>query len=641
MTTAFARRHALVVLSAALLFLGGAAWWLWQPLPGNVVIARLGESDWPLPDPVPRPAKVKVAGATRNAIRVAVPSTFEVEVDRRARELIFSAAAEGQAPGVRVRFRVQIREGNLWRDLVALTVDPQAPGWRDESVRLPPGRGQARRLRFETGVEGNAGSTNGLAYWGSVMAVGPSGARRWEAWLGNGRSHQLPNIVLISLDTLGARHLSAFGAPEGTSPNIDAWLTRSYSFGRAYAQYPNTLVSHASLFTGLYPVRHGVDEKLKRGMPEVTLAAGLADAGYITVAFTEDAFVASDFGFDRGFDWYDNGEAKFSLAFSGNAYQTFDKAQSWLERWAPKAPFFLFAHTYEVHTPYTPKDADSLALVNRIHPDYEGRFLDRYPGGLLELAHNSGESLLSPRDCQRLSALYKGEIHYLDRALKKFLDRQQALPFAGNTIVVLTADHGEEFCEHGKLGHGETLYNTVLHVPLGFYWPGRIERGSYDGPVELVDVMPTLLELAGEAVPPALDGISLAPLLLGKAAAISRDVAFAEMHFIVSWKREEEGQCGAMGLPSDCRVDRVAVQDERFKLISSVHPPWELLYDLASDPAETRDVAAEFPEELERLRGLAERHRMGKTALEARHDATPPRVDPATRERLRALGYTH
>jgi arylsulfatase A-like enzyme len=488
-----------------------------------------------------------------------------------------------------------------------------------------PGEGKATRVK---------------AYWGSVLALKPKGIRRWRAWLDPQQAWERPNVILISLDTLGARHLSQFGAPAGVSPRIDAWLDRSFSFRRAYAQYPNTLGSHASLFTGLYPVQHGVYDVFTKKVPKQTLAAALARAGYVTLAFTEDAFVSSDFGFDNGFDWYDNGESKIPTSLPGRAEQTFAKATQVLKGLLRETRFFLFVHTYEVHSPYVPKDAEALAFVNEIDPGYQGRFAEGYDDGAVEINHNAGIAVVSERECKRLEALYRGEIHYLDRVLHGLLNEQQALPNARNTLVIVTADHGDEFCEHGKLGHGETLYNPVLHVPLAFYWPGRVERGTYDDPVELVDVKPTVLELAGLPVPTGLHGVSLAPLLLRKQKMLVRQPAFAEMRVVpFAAGRAKRGVCTQMGLPADCRVERVAVQDRRFKLISSLYPPFELLFDLETDPGETRDVAAEFPAEAERLRQWVRKYRDGWQTADGSPEKTSPAVDPATLERLRGLGY--
>jgi arylsulfatase A-like enzyme len=215
-----------------------------------------------------------------------------------------------------------------------------------------------------------------------------------------------------------------------------------------------------------------------------------------------------------------------------------------------------------------------------------------------------------------------------------------SLPMAGDTLVVLTADHGDEFGEHGKLGHGETLFNGVLHVPLAFYWPGHTVRGSYDLPAQSVDIVPTVLDVVGIKPPPIPDGVSRRGLILGQTRTQPTQPAFAELKAIpFVGQRAAQGGCVQFGLPADCHVDRRAVQTERFKLISSKFPPYENLYDLQNDPHEAHDVAAQYPQEMERLRNMLVAYESGEPVAAAPAASAAPAIDAATRERLRALGY--
>jgi len=134
-------------------------------------------------------------------------------------------------------------------------------------------------------------------------------------------------------------------------------------------------------------------------------------------------------------------------------------------------------------------------------------------GGLIELGHNRGRNPLGPGELRRLRALYAAEVEYLDRVVDSFFKHLSTLGIADKTLVILLSDHGEEFGEHGKLGHGETLHNQALHVPLAFYWPGVIKPGRDQTPVQLVDVMPTVLDLLSVTPPAKLDGGSLGPTL--------------------------------------------------------------------------------------------------------------------------------
>jgi arylsulfatase A-like enzyme len=559
--------------------------------------------------------QLRLGTATRSAVPVRPESAFELAVDGPVARVLFSIGMlNGGDLAGRVTFTVRAEGPEGWRPVFSETLGAEAPEWHDRAAEVDA----PRTLRFETSVA-PAAVADPVACWGSVVLVGPTPA-------------SAPNVVVLSLDTLGAAYLSAFGGVPGVSPRIDDFLRHAFAFERAYAQYGSTLVSHSSLFTGLYPIHHG------RYAPPVpplnSLVDVLAAHGWVTVAFTEDAYVGSSLGFASGFDWFDDGNDVSSIA--GDAERTFARAAAWLEEFGARTRFFLFVHTYEVHAPYVARDEPARRLADRITPD-DRRHFDGEAQLESLLRHNDGRALLDAADIRRYAALYAAEIGYLDRVVGAFLDRLSALGLADDTVVVLTGDHGDQFGEQGKVDHGETLHNRVLHVPLGFRWPGRIAPGRSDSPVQLIDVFPTILEVAGLAVPPALDGRSLAPVLLGREREIPPRAAFAEL-------RADREECGRWRGSGPCRLDRYAVQTERFKYVSSKVPPFERLYDLAADPLETRDVAAEHPDVLAAQRRLLEAYTAAAvppaSAGQAR-EGTPEGVpDDATRRRLRALGYT-
>ncbi|SRR6266404_4365757 len=441
------------------------------------------------------------------------------------------------------------------------------------------------------------------------------------------------------MDTLNADHLSSFGNTPGVSPDIDDVLGASFSFRRARAQYPNTLVSHASLFTGMFPKRHGVYSSTPQVHAE-TLAAILAKHGYATVAITEDAYVGSSFGFDRGFDAFDDGESNDVERVTGNAPRTFATATEWLDIFGTGTQFFLFVHTYEVHAPYHLRTREAVQIADRIAPGYHGEFQESYPGSTVEMDHNSGAAPLPPGELKRIRALYAGKIYELDGVVGAFMRHVARLPFAPRTLVILAADHGEEFGEHGKLGHGETLYAGALHVPLGFYWPGTIARGTSQEPVELIDVLPTVLDIAGIAKPSDIDGRSLAPVVLGKERAGASRPAYAEMRYVpFAQQRAENGDCVRFGLSAACEINLFAVETERFRLIASTQTRFEMFFDLAQDPAETKDARSAFPTELEAHRALLKAYATDAARLHAIEPTPAPSLDDETRERLKALGY--
>jgi len=614
----------LVAIAAAILTIGALRWDGEMPRLREVT-KRLDEpGSIPADQPQPEFGKIRIGTSTRDATRAMPDSLFEVDMPDGAGALTISVGGQDLAANQRLTFIVSARTRSGWHRVFEETAGPLRPGWIDGVVDLSKlDGGPVDRLRFETKASADtAKETTGAFYWGSVAVDD----REWILPL---LGRQLPSIILISLDTLRGDYLGALGGAQGVSPHIDGFLRSAFSFRRAYAQYPNTPVSHATLFTGLYPIHHGVYET-NPWLRVETLAQVLREHGYFNAAITENAYVSSDFGFDAGFDWYDNGVSVTKNADDstlGTAEQTFEKAKDWITRFGSDRRFMLFVHTYEVHAPYVPKDSAGRSFADALTPGYQGRFIEGYPGGLTELAHNSGRDPLSEADAQRLSALYSGEINHLDRAFSDLLNAIRTI--SPPPIVVLFADHGEEFGEHGKLGHGETLNVQSLHVPLAFYWPGHIEPGSSGTSVGLVDVVPTLLDLLGLDHPRDYDGESLAPIMEGE-ALVERPL-FAELQ--TAW-----GDCRRLGLEDTCKVNRFAVQSGHLKMVRSEIPPGRVVYDVERDPAELADVSSKLtPEELSRLEALLDDYR---SSVRARDTTSVEKdVDEATRERLRALGY--
>ena len=588
------------------------------------VVARLDGPGGPTIDPPPR--KVKLGTSTRSAITASPGSSFEIEVAQPGSLLLFSLGADSD--GADARFVVEAQAEAGWQPIFDERMKSAKAGWDDRIVNLGEVAPRARRLRFAA----TFARAEAKVYWGSIAFLRSQG--RVRSLL---ESH--PNVILISVDTLNAAHLSSFGNSPGVSPHIDDALGASFSFRKAYAQYPNTLVSHASLFTGLFPKRHGVYSSSPM-VRSNTLAAMLAKQGYVTVAVTEDAYVSSGFGFDRGFDWYDDGESEKVEEVAGDAPRTFKEASGWLDTFGATTKFFLFVHTYEVHVPYKLRTRDARRIVDRIAPGYHGRFESAYPGGEIEMDHNSGKTRLAADELKRVRALYAGKIHELDEVVGGFLRHLSVQPFAGRTLVVFTSDHGEEFGEHGKLSHGETLFTGALHVPLGFYWPGTLKSGTSETPVELIDVLPTVLDLVGVEKPPDIDGRTLAPIVLGKGAAEPSRPAFAEMRYVpFAEQRVPKGDCLQDGLTASCEINLFSVKTDRFDLIKSTQTGFEAFFDLDHDPAELHDVRDAFPRELESHRALLRDYADDAIRRNAGEAQPTPGVDDETLKRLKALGY--
>ncbi len=449
----------------------------------------------------------------------------------------------------------------------------------------------------------------------AVLAALRAGAEL-EAW----RAARGPNLLLVSIDTLRADHLGAYGYDLPTSPTIDARLAgEGVTFTDVYSQSPKTTPSHMTLLTSLYPSVHGV-ELWQNGKPAHvlnpavhTLAEILKNAGYATAAFTGGAQVDPVRGFDQGFDLY---------TVSGQQR----RARRWLgrHRWQR---FFVFYHTYDVHDPYLPPDE----YIRLFDPDYRGRVLDaihrlRNAGGMSVAAWEGVSRRFwdsvdrsDPRDVRFVERLYDAGIRRMDaETIRPLLDRLDQLGLARDTLVVFTSDHGEAFGEHGQFQHDD-LYAGTLRVPLVLRWPGRLPAGlRIASRVRLIDVMPTILELLGVSAPPSLQGQSLTPLLHDAYASPATEGAVSEY--------------------SDGRLYESL---RRGGLSYIVDGPEERLFDLVRDPAERQNVLATRPEEAAAMRAALERWRRNCRALVPLLGPRGGTIAPSdeTARRLRALGY--
>jgi arylsulfatase A-like enzyme len=433
-------------------------------------------------------------------------------------------------------------------------------------------------------------------------------------------------IVLVVVDTLRADGLSVYGNPRPTSPVIDALANEGVRFDAAVSHAPWTFPGFVGLLSGQYPSPRalGPTNGLARSLVEPLRAAGFA-----TAAFTEGAYVSRHFGMDLGFERFVELEGATVIPHpdrvpgNGSAAETFDAAIAWLREHAAARQFFLMVHTYEVHIPYRHRELASGPPPEWLGPRYEQQN---------SLAIRKGLLHVSERDRDYIRALYDSGVAEVDRQMGRLLAALDETGVAPRTLVALTADHGEDLGARDErfVGwHGHRLYDEVMHIPLllrdpRFDWPVRRVVTQ----VRLVDVMPTLLELAGAELPPDLDGRSLVPLMLGREHE-PREV-------LLDWVR----------LPpwESLHPHDVAFSDGRWKLI--LGPPHRPsgdraleLYDLEHDPGERDNLVEARMAERERLMQRLNAARAAVTGVEGGAPDIEPEVPEAVRERLRALGY--
>lgn len=437
-----------------------------------------------------------------------------------------------------------------------------------------------------------------------------------------------PDILLISIDTLRADHLGAYGYPLPTSPNLDALAAQATRFEAMRTTAPWTLPAHASMLTGLYPAAHGaqffsnfsflrggVSARLDPRFP--TLAARLAEQGYATGAFTATTWLTPEFGVVRGFE-------KIDEETSRPAGETIDRLLSWRHEQRteePGRPLFLFAHFFDVHDYRSPRD-------------FEGRFVD--PGYRGELAGRAKTLMRNPfdhlgaADLSYATAEYDAALAYVDAEIGRLLAAMREDGSFDTTLVVVTADHGEEFWEHGGTGHGFTLYDEQLRVPLIVKPPAGESAGVPTSAVlaSTVDIVPTVLDYVG-ASPATLDGLSLRGAIGGSPAP--RRVVFAGATYFFNSAAAISGTTKLI----EHRVPPLHLFDPGLAL-ANLRSFYKFrgpeVFDLERDPFERRSLAVS---EGRSLRPALVLHlRRG-----ARGRSSALRLDAATRQELEALGY--
>ncbi len=329
--------------------------------------------------------------------------------------------------------------------------------------------------------------------------------------------------LLISIDTLRADHLGAYGYDRNTSPFLDSLAERGLVFDNAIVQLPGTLPSHMSMLTGLYPAEHGVYPPAAVLPEEIpTLAELFQRAGFRTGGFTEGGYVSGNFGFARGFEVFSDEADRGPTGVR----QTFDRGIQFLDQLAKKDRFFLFLHTYAVHDPYDPPEGYRSLFWSAAIPETFA------PTGPNLVAVNRGQSEVTEEAVRYYEALYDAGIRYLDDELQRLFNELGSMGLIDNMTVIITSDHGEEFMEHGKMVH-EQIYHELLHVPLLVLHPGLEEGRRVESLVQSIDIAPSFVQLAGLEGATKMSGVSLMQKL-DEPRAGGRSEAFAE-----SWNQAD------------------------------------------------------------------------------------------------------
>lgn len=509
----------------------------------------------------------------------------------------------------------------------------QVVAHRDAGPPIPVGSVDAKEhgARLDLDLAELAGSVARLdleAHGGEVELVRPAVAVP-ERENDRGEPSSKPrNVLVFLIDTLRADKLSPYnGDTPVETPGLEAFAKDAAVFEQGHAEANWTKPSVATLLSSLYPWQHhatrgeSVVPRSVRLLPEV-----LRDEGYFTGAFIANGYVSGKFGFRRGWDTWRNyiREGRRTPA----EYVASD-AIEWLKNRRPEdEPFFLYVQTIDPHVPYIPPDS---ILKDYFDEPYRGpvNFVrDRQLLGKVK----TGSLKLDEQDKRRLEALHDAEIAYHDKHFARVMNALEEQGLADDTLVLVTSDHGEEFFDHGSVGHGHSVWEELLHVPYVMRVPGWTDGGMrIEQPVGLVDVMPTVLDLLGVEGSDRLQGHSLSPLLEGKSRSAPRPIVSG---FHKGWRTALVGS---------------------HKLIQRT---WQnpALYDLGEDPGETEDLQQDRPVTLRYLRGMLglalaghedaeaptrNRARARKQKSPRDHEPEETDIDPETKEQLRALGYVH
>lgn len=421
-----------------------------------------------------------------------------------------------------------------------------------------------------------------------------------------------PNLLLIVVDTLRQDHLGCYGYPRPTTPNIDFLAAGSFRYAHAYSQAPWTTPSVGTLLTSRYPSELGITEAPDRLADRfVLLSEALQGAGYATGAVVSHYFLGSKWNFNQGFDLYDESNVLGHARVSSEGVT--DTALAFLrERRAadPDQPVFLFVHYFDPHYDYIEHEGHRFS-----DPAYRGPVTSGMVyTDLLEILRD-----LTPRDVAHLVDLYDSEIAFTDAQIGRLLAGLEELGLFDDTLIVLTSDHGEEFLERHTIGHGQSLYDELIHVPLLVKFPGGEEPGVVEGNVGLIDLYPTLLDYLELPIGHPVSGRSF--LGRGPGAEPARRLLFSE----TDWGQYR------------------GVIRERLKLHHHLPSGGYLLFDLAGDPGERDNLTPELAQtgRVADFYDLQEKLQTWMRAMErlAESGAGEVEITPEEREQLKALGY--
>lgn len=472
--------------------------------------------------------------------------------------------------------------------------------------------------------------------YGGLAAITPA---LWVSGCAGLKKSKRPNVLLIVLDTARVDRFSCMGYERNTSPNIDSIFSEGVIYDNAYSTACWTLPSHASLFTGLYPIQAGAtSETLQLPAANITLAQALAEAGYDTIGFNCNGWLSLERGFAKGFEkynemWREQNRPDITQSKGPIEVTATQWAIQWLEkRKKQHKPFFMFINLNCIHLPYLPPEPFLSRFVG--NKGYNNEEVNRVAAIKSWWQQLAGKLKLSKRDYRILSDLYDGEVGLADRCVGQIVHQLKTSGILDDTLLIVTSDHGENLGEHGRIDHNLSLHETTLHIPLMMRYPPAFKPATrVDDFVSIVDIAPTILDLCRQTE--AIEKIKPTQTSLARNDRKRRA-------FIIAANERPLNGIGLMKerypefdtTAIDYRLR--AIRTNPYKLIWTVNKGTEL-FDLNADPGETHNLAGREVEVQAKLSNLLKS--WANQIPSAKDISLMKSQDTESLEILRSLGY--
>jgi arylsulfatase A-like enzyme len=574
----------------------------------------------------------------RETLVTRAPETVRFEVDVPARPVMHVVL--GTPEDEPVTFRVAVRRGD--KDVPVLTRTVTTPyRWEPRVVDLADFAG----ARVTLSLSASAAKPGTIAFWGA-----PAIRQRVATEAAGGPPR---TVILVQLDTLRKDHLDLYGYARQTAPTLKRLAQEGAWFEHAVTQTGWTKAATTSIMTSLYPTTHGV-----HGIPDrlpssgTTIAEVYRQAGYATASFSSVTFTGQFTNLHQGFEEVHESESTAGRAGprgAKTAREFVDRLVDWLEDHRD-VPSFVYLHFFDPHSPYEPnRPYDTMWADPKGREDYNRHIevLKKF----IKDPFMSQRGMATPDELKAAGIdvagfmgfakdWYDGSIRGMDAEIARLVERIEELGLRDRALLAFYADHGEEFHEHGNMWHGRTVYGEMMRVPLIFWSPGRLAQGrKVEEPVQLIDVMPTLLDVSGLPAPKEAQGQSLRPLFApgADAGAVAANGG---------WKRRplvsEKNPFGGPDFPG--AAQSFAIVDGNWKLIHNVVRPPEKpefeLFDFYKDQHDQKDIAAQHPEVVARMGKMLEGWQRVVKQAQLKSDTEAAKGMTAEQlERLRSLGY--